>query len=105
MLYKSYRRRGYTRRNSMMYNQLIQSYLLRYLQFNQRLMPFANVNYNLPTNYNLMPMMRYPNNYTNYYRNNMNLGYHNLTSNLISAAGKLMKQRINSYSYNLVSRM
>ena len=57
MLYKSYRRRGYTRRNSMMYNQLIQSYLLRYLQFNQRLMPFANVNYNLPTNYNLMPML------------------------------------------------
>ena len=40
-----------------MYNQLIQSYLLRYLQFNQRLMPFANVNYNLPTNYNLMPML------------------------------------------------
>ena len=50
MLYRSYRRRGYTRRNSMMYNQLIQP-LLRYLQFNQRLMPFANVNYNLPTNY------------------------------------------------------
>ena len=57
MLYKSYRRRGHTRRNSMMYNQLIQSYLLRYLQFNQRLMTFANVNYNLPTNYNIMPML------------------------------------------------
>ena len=35
----------------------------------------------------------------------MNLGYHNLTSNLISAAGKLMQQRINPYGYNLVSRM
>ena len=110
MLYKSYRKRGYRRRNSMMYNRFLQAYLQRCLPNYQRMMPaYANAsNYYMPVNYNKMQMMpyQYGMNYGNYinYRNNMNYRQNNLVSNLVSVASNYVKHNSNSlgklYNFN-----